>query len=170
MSSFEDVHGRRRREFKLLAGGLDTTSSQHDTEEWRSFCEQIGWQSDEPALAGDYDDQLVARIFGSPLKLVEPAGRHPSASVSCEQARNDLYDFPSKMVGQPQQDLGSSPTPGWLTALAVAAVVGIACAAMLSWGQTPAAASRFADAVFPDLHSAPSRPRSDRHSRRKSAC
>ena len=80
---------------ELLQGGRRDS----DPDEWRAFCRHIGWQAlREPTLPEDYEDQLVARIFGS----------EPDKVVPLHEARPETRNL------------------RWLAALAIVAGVGAA--------------------------------------------
>jgi hypothetical protein len=67
---------------ELVQGGRRDS----DPDEWRAFCQHIGWQAlHEPSLPDDYEDQLVARIFAGESGKVVPL--HPAAPDSRRQLR-----------------------------------------------------------------------------------
>jgi len=140
VSATSGKQDRSRPRLEVLPGGR----TEHDAggADWQGFQQRIGWQQlTEPALADDYEDRLVARLFApADHKLVslqiERMRRRaaPSLSVAAE-ARLPVLGLDQR--GANRWDLG------WqLAAVAVVAML-VAGAALLVWrgGEAPPEAS-----------------------------
>jgi hypothetical protein len=124
------------RHLVLVRGGLESRPASGEDGDWQSFCARIGWQfprdgaAAERALPDDFEDRILSRILAEPEK---------SSDSSYEDSVDASWVGPgwigsasSGPVSQYRERGGRKRNASTAsTALLVAAVVGLAAAALL---------------------------------------
>jgi hypothetical protein len=152
----------------LVRGGRDSGGDDPGAD-WQAFCQRIGWHEPEGALAADYERVLAARIFAGgddddddvvPIS-VERARLHDAHGAAQRDTRSGRELLAAAVLEAPTAEAGAEApggAAGWTewpvrqarphrgrgalwacAALAVAAVLGVAAAAVFSWGAPPTA-------------------------------
>jgi hypothetical protein len=116
------MRDKSMRRFEVLPGQRRDDTSDDD---WRAFCAHIGWQQ-PAALPDDYEDRMVARIFGAPDGQV--VSLDAERALRCEAT-----------VESEQEDGADSPLTRPLLAVGLGVLLAVIGAAWLGYQRTPAA-------------------------------
>jgi hypothetical protein len=99
-------------------------------DEWRHFCDRIGWQQpDAPQLPDDYEDQLAGRIFDVPQGKVVPLGPR-----ELDRFPDDPHPLDLRPAAGPFTSWG-----WWTAAMILALVLGFAVLRQIGAPTPPAA-------------------------------